>query len=151
MSQGTNLQSNARVISKDELVDQENLASNIIVFNSKGKPQPGVNLLLHNKDKKIVTGFSSDEEGKYPPVSIQDPYIKFLTFSYLSHKEFSISTDSLFGYSTKIEVQLKDSNETFNNPDKIVKFIITNRTEEGFQLQPLNGNHDSIISLKKHP
>src|SRR5690606_38703789 len=76
--------------------------SNIKIFNSDGQPQPGVNLILQNEDKKPVMAFVSDSTGNFPTLYIYDKYIKQLQFSFLAHLEAYIKTDSLFNYSTDI-------------------------------------------------
>lgn len=146
---GTSLQSEIKLKTKKELKDPSVLFSNIKVFNSKGEPQSGVNLLIKNKEKEIVTGFSSDKEGEFPPISIYDNYIQYFTLSWIAHREVSIHTDTLFGYTTNIEVYLKDSSVTYNNPGKTIKFLITNRTAQGLYLKPLNGPKETGIKLRK--
>lgn len=87
---GTNLQIETKLKTKKELKDPSVLFSNIKVFNSKGEPQSGVNLLIQNKEKELVTGFSSDKAGEFPSLSIYDNYIQYFTLSWIAHREVSI-------------------------------------------------------------
>lgn len=146
---GANPLSEAKLNTKEKLNTSEILNSEIRVFNSKGDPLPGVNLLMQNKEKALVMGFSSDKEGKFPSISIHDNYIQYFTLSFLALKEISINTDSLFGYKTNIEIYLRDSTVTYGNTVKSVKFLILDRTRKSLELQPLNGASNSCLELRK--
>lgn len=146
---GTNIQGEVKIKKREKLNSSDILSSRIKVFNSEGTAQPGVNLLMLNKEKKLVTGFSSNGKGEFLPISVYDNYIQFLTFSFLAHNEISIHTDTLFGYMTEIEVYLKDSSPTFINAEKTIKFLIKSSTSESMELQPLNGTGDKFLKLKK--
>lgn len=147
--QGINFQSEIKLIDKKDLNDPGILFAEIKVFNSNGDPQPGVNLLIQNKEKKLVTGFSSNKEGNFPPLSMYDNYIQYFIISWIGHREVTIPAESLFGYSTNIEVHLKDSTVTYDNSDKIIKLIIIKRNVEGLELQQMNEDNGTVLKLKR--
>jgi len=148
-NQGKNSLSEVKVEDKEDLNSSDILSAQISVFNSKGKPQGGVNLLLQNAESEIVTGFSSDEAGKFPPILIYDDYIQFLTLSFLAHDEIRISTDTLFGFRTNIKVNLVNFLISYHNEEKTIKFIITKKTSEGLELKNLISTKDERIILQK--
>jgi hypothetical protein len=137
-------------IKKEKLKDSTRFFSNIQILNSKGNPQAGVNLLIKNKDEVIVMGFSSNNEGEYPTLSIYDSYIQYLTFSFLGHQEISINTDSLFGLNTKIRVQLESSSVSYTNTTKSLRYLFKQHNDS-LSLIPLNGNNMESLILKKMP
>lgn len=121
----------------------------IRVFNSEGKPQPGVHLVLQNKDKKPVMAFASDSTGNFPNLNIFDEYITNLEFSFLGHQEAYLKTDSLFNYRTDIEVRLNDSSREYENIEKTITYHIKNRTQERMELVSNKGNEKYRLILIK--
>ncbi|CAM4063437.1 hypothetical protein GILI108418_02380 [Gillisia limnaea] len=108
-----------------------------------------MNLLVQNKEKKIVTGFISNDDGEFPQLSIYDHYIQYLTFSWIGSREISIPADSLFGYRTEIEVHLKESAVTYYNPDMKIYYLITRRSRDRLELKSLVGKQEQSIILRK--
>lgn len=135
-------------LKKKDLQDSNRFFSNIQVVNSKGNPQAGVNLLIKNRDENIVIGFSSNNQGKYPTLSIYDSYIQYLTFSFLGHREITINADSLFGLETKLRVQLQDDSVIWADTKKSVRFVFKKSTD-GLKLNPLDGYKKAPLQLTK--
>ena len=135
-------------IRKDKLVDSTRFFSKIQILNSKGTPQAGVNLLIKNQEGDVVMGFSSNNQGAFPVLSVFDKYIQYLTFSFLGHQEVTLNTDSLFGLDTKIRFQLKSNSVTYTNTAKSEKYLIQQNVDS-LSLIPLNNNKLESLKLKK--
>ncbi len=146
-----NLKSNSNcsknIIEKERIDSSNILFADLQVFDSKGKPQIGVHLLLKTKDKNIILGFSSDSEGKFPPLYIYDPYIQFLDLSFVGYNDVSINTDTLFGFDTEFKINLNNSSETYSDHEGTYKFIIKNLDSKGIELVSFPGK--KVIKFKK--
>jgi len=119
------------------------------VFNNQKEPQSGVHVTLRNQNNKIVLGFVSDSIGKFPPLIIYDTYIQSINLSFIGYNDVKIATDSLFGKSTKIEVYLEDSSETYTNHVGTYKFLIKHLNADNLELSSLNGG--KTLKLKRIP
>lgn len=84
----------------------EAFLTKIRVVNEEGKPLVGVNLILRNEKKEVIMGFSSNEKGQFPELSINDRYIADLVFSFLGFQDEVIKTEVLYGTITEIVLNL---------------------------------------------
>lgn len=124
------------------------LYSLIQVFEAPGIPKSGVNLLLRSEDQEVIMAFISDEEGFFPNLSIYDHYIKDFQFSALGKQETVISTDSLFGFRTKINIFFEDFKKTeIFRENYSEKFLIKDISENEIKLFSLGERE--LVQLKK--
>ena len=121
--------------------------SNIKVYDSNGKPQAGVHLILRNEEKKHIMAFASDSSGNFPSLNLYDEYIADLHFSFLGHEPAYLKTDSLFNYQTEIEVKLNDSSLQYDNTEQSFSYLIKKASQEKIELIPLKGDEKDKLTL----
>jgi hypothetical protein len=143
-----NLDAVIEITQKEKLNSNTILESTIKILNSSGNPIEAANLVLQSQDKTPVMAFMSNKLGEFPKINLYDSYIKFLQISYLGNKEIYVSTDSLFGYRSKINVCFKNSEFVHSNKRQTEKFLIKKNTSEKLELKNIDSNSSSL-ELKK--
>lgn len=128
---------------------KNHIYSDIQVLNSKGEPQRGVILVLHNKEMEIIMGFESDASGKFPYLIIHDDYIQNLHFSWLGHQEVSIPAVELQGKSTKIVIPLKDDEYKYGNRSDTEVYFIKNSNLKILELHSIKSTNTPIVVWEK--
>lgn len=129
----------------DNSIREGSASINIQIVNKRHVSLSGANMTLNNKDGKIVLAFISDENGNYPPLSIQDNYIDKLEFSFVGCQTLRIRTDEFFGYASKTQVQLNCDPTRYSFDEKEVKYLIRERTSDKLVLDSII--EDEIITL----
>ncbi|WP_349526476.1 carboxypeptidase-like regulatory domain-containing protein [Reichenbachiella sp. MALMAid0571] len=120
----------------------------IKIIDKAGNPIAGVSLALNNSDKKPVLGFLSDNEGKFPQLSIQDEYISLLRFSMIGYQEIDIKMDELFDFICYIDVILADSDIRYIQKEEVEKFLVKEKSEGRIVMLSIPENRRVVLEKK---
>ncbi|MEQ6117959.1 hypothetical protein AAOP42_00425 [Reichenbachiella sp. MALMAid0571] len=105
-------------------------------------------MALNNSDKKPVLGFLSDNEGKFPQLSIQDEYISLLRFSMIGYQEIDIKMDELFDFICYIDVILADSDIRYIQKEEVEKFLVKEKSEGRIVMLSIPENRRVVLEKK---
>ena len=131
-------------LGSDEKKIVEAFFTKIRVVNEEGKPLVAVNLILRNEKKEVIMGFSSNEKGQFPELSINDRYIADLVFSFLGFQDEVIKTEVLYGKITEIVLTLHQGIELSAHEGK-EKYLIKSKSLNRIVLTPILEPETSML------
>ena len=105
----------------------------------------GVEMLVYDKKGKMLMGFSSDENGEYPFLSLFDSKIGYFLFSSLDYQEVKIPASELFGYSSEIHIQLKKSFIINGKRNDTIKYLVSSFGKRKIELRNIKTKEKVVL------
>lgn len=119
-----------------------------IKLTNKGLRKADVELLIYDKKGKLLMGFSSNENGEFPYLSLFDTKIGYFIFSSLLYQEVKIPSSELFGFSSEVHIKLKKNLIEYSQKKDTINYLIKSFTKKKIELENIK-TKEKVILLKQ--
>ena len=138
---------NYQFLKRKQLAEDENNDYLFVKINlaNKNLRKSEVELLIHDSDGKLLMGFSSDENGEFPFLSLFDSKIGYFIFSSLDYQELKIPAKELFGYHSEIMVTLDKSLTKYSQRNDTITYLITSFEKNKLELKNIKTEEEVIL------
>ena len=138
---------NYQFLKRKQLAEDENNDYLFVKINlaNKNLRKSEVELLIHDNEGKLLMGFSSDENGEFPFLSLFDSKIEYFIFSSLDYQELKIPAKELFGYHSKIMVTLDKSLTKYSQRNDTINYLITSFEKNKVELKNIKTEEEVIL------
>lgn len=116
-----------------------------IKLTNKDLRNGDIELLIYDKNDKILMGFSNDENGEFPFLSLFDSKIGYFLFSSLVYQEVKIPASELFGYTTEVNILLNKTLIKNSQKNDTIKYLIKSFSKKKIELVNSKTNEKVIL------
>lgn len=120
------------------------LLSKIKIINKEIR-KSDVEMLIYDNQGKLLMGFTSDENGEYPYLSLYDTKIEYFMFSSLVYQEVKIPATELFGYSSEVHVLLEKTLINRSQRNDTIKYLIKSFNKRKIELKNIKTKEKVIL------
>jgi hypothetical protein len=126
-----------KFIKKKKLKEENStsyLFSKIKIIN-RNLRKSEVEMLIYDKNGKLLMGFSCDENGEFPYLNLFDTKIEYFIFSSLLFQELRIPANELFGFTTEIHILLKKNLIRYSQKKDTIKYFVKSFNKKKIELK----------------
>lgn len=138
-----------RFVNKKKIT--KNNSSNTYLFaqiklTNKDLRKDDIELLIYDKNDKLLMGFSNDENGEFPFLSLYDSKIGYFLFSSLVYQEVKIPASELYGSTTEVNILLNKTLIKQSQKNDTIKYLIKSFSKKKVELKNRITNEKVILT-----